>query len=103
MDEPTANLDINYQRETLDLARQLCREQELIVVVTLHDLNLASQYCDRLVMLSDGRVYCHGIPKAVINAQTIKEVYGAEVYVYPHPVNDLPATLIVSDKDRKVF
>jgi len=103
MDEPTANLDINYQIETLDLARQLCREQELIVVVTLHDLNLASQYCDRLVMLSDGRVYCHGIPKAVINAQTIKEVYGAEVYVYPHPVNDLPATLIVSDKDRKVF
>jgi iron complex transport system ATP-binding protein len=103
MDEPTANLDINYQIETLDLARQLCREQELIVVVTLHDLNLASQYCDRLVMLSDGRVYCHGIPKAVINAQAIKEVYGAEVYVYPHPVNDLPATLIVSDKDRKVF
>jgi iron complex transport system ATP-binding protein len=100
MDEPTANLDINYQIETLDLARQLCQEQGLIVVVTLHDLNLASQYCDRLVMLNDGRVYCQGIPKAVINAQTIKEVYGAEVYVYPNPVNDLPATLVVSDKDR---
>src|SRR4030042_6369997 len=100
MDEPTANLDINYQIETLDLARQLCQEQGLIVVVTLHDLNLASQYCDRLVMLNDGRVYCQGIPKAVINAQTIKEVYGAKVYVYPHPVNDLPATLVVSDKGR---
>ncbi len=100
MDEPTANLDINYQIETLDLARQLCREQGLIVVVTLHDLNLASQYCDRLIMLSDGRVYCHGTPESVINAKTIKEVYGAEVYVYPHPINDLPATLIVSDKDK---
>ncbi|MBM4447447.1 MAG: heme ABC transporter ATP-binding protein [Chloroflexi bacterium] len=100
MDEPTANLDINYQIETLDLARQLCREQGLIVVVTLHDLNLASQYCDRLVMLSDGKIYCNGIPKVVINAQAIKEVYGAEVYVYPHPINALPATLIVSDKDR---
>lgn len=100
MDEPTANLDINYQIETLDLARQLCQEQELIVVVTLHDLNLASQYCDLLAMLSDGKVYCQGIPEAVINAQTIKEVYGAEVYVYPHPVNDLPATLVISDKDR---
>ncbi len=43
------------------------------------------------------------IDKIVINAQTIKEVYGTEVYVYPHPVNDLPATLIVSDKDREVF
>ena len=102
MDEPTANLDINYQIETLELARHLCREQELIVVVTLHDLNLASQYCDRLIILSDGRIYCHGIPKKVINAQTIKEVYGAEVYVYPHPINDLPTTLIVSNKDRKV-
>jgi iron complex transport system ATP-binding protein len=100
MDEPTANLDINYQIETLDLARQLCRKQKLIVVVTLHDLNLASQYCDRLVLLSNGTVYCQGIPQAVINAQTIKDVYGAEVYVYPHPVNKLPATLIVSDKDK---
>jgi iron complex transport system ATP-binding protein len=100
MDEPTANLDINYQIETLDLARQLCRKQKLIVVVTLHDLNLASQYCDRLVVLSNGTVYCQGIPQAVINAKTIKDVYGAEVYVYPHPVNKLPATLIVSDKDK---
>jgi len=100
MDEPTANLDINYQIETLDLASQLCREQDLIVVVTLHDLNLASQYCDRLIMLSNGKVYCNGTPKIVINAQAIKEVYGAEVYVYPHPLNDLPATLIVSDKDK---
>jgi iron complex transport system ATP-binding protein len=100
MDEPTANLDINYQIETLDLARQLCLKQKLIVVVTLHDLNLASQYCDRLVVLSKGIVYCQGIPQTVINAQIIKEVYGAEVYVYPHPVNKLPATLIFSDKDK---
>lgn len=100
LDEPTAHLDINYQIETLDLARQLCLEQELIVVTTLHDLNLAAQYCDRLVMLSDGKIHCHGVPEAVINTQTIKEVYGAEVYVYRHPVNDLPATLITSEKDR---
>ena len=100
LDEPTAHLDINYQIETLDLTRQLCTEQQLIVVITLHDLNLAAQYCDRLVMLNNGKIHCHGLPKAVINAQTIKEVYGAEVYVYPHPVNNLPATLIVSEKDK---
>ena len=103
MDEPTANLDINFQIETLDLARQLCLKQKLIVVVTLHDLNLASQYCDRLVLLSDGSVYCQGIPETVINAQTIKDVYGAEVYVYPHPVNKLPATLVVSDRNKSLF
>ena len=100
LDEPTAHLDINSQIETLDLVRQLCLEQGLIVVATLHDLNLAAQYCDRLIMLSNGKIYCHGVPKAVINAQAIKEVYGAEVHVYPHPLNDLPATLIASEKDR---
>jgi iron complex transport system ATP-binding protein len=100
MDEPTANLDINYQIETLNLARELCQKQELIVVLTLHDLNLASQYCDRLVVLGKGTVYCQGIPETVINAQTIRDVYGAEVYVYPHPVNKLPTTLIVPDKDK---
>jgi iron complex transport system ATP-binding protein len=100
MDEPTANLDINYQIETLDLARELCKKQELIVVVTLHDLNLASQYCDRLVVLSKGTVHCQGTPQTVINAQTIRDVYGAEVYVYPHPVNKLPTTLIIPDKDK---
>jgi iron complex transport system ATP-binding protein len=100
MDEPTANLDINYQIETLNLARELCQKQELIVVLTLHDLNLASQYCDRLVVLGKGTVYCQGTPQTVINAETIKDVYGAEVHVYPHPVNKLPTTLIVPDKDK---
>jgi iron complex transport system ATP-binding protein len=100
MDEPTANLDINYQIETLNLARELCQKQELVVVLTLHDLNLASQYCDRLVVLGKGTVHCQGTPQAVINTQTIRDVYGAEVYVYPHPVNKLPTTLIVSDKDK---
>jgi len=100
MDEPTANLDINYQIETLDLARQLCREQKLIVVVTLHDLNLASQYCNWLVVLNNGVVHCQGTPQTVINAQTIKDVYGADVYVYPHPINKLPATLIIPKRGK---
>ena len=100
MDEPTTNLDINYQIETLDLARQLCREQKLIVVVTLHDLNLASQYCNWLVLLNNGVVHCQGTPQTVINAQTIKDVYGAEVYVYPHPINKLPATLIIPKRGK---
>ncbi|HEX7363979.1 MAG TPA: ABC transporter ATP-binding protein [Dehalococcoidia bacterium] len=102
MDEPTANLDINFQIETLELARQLCRKQKLIAVITLHDLNLASQYCDRLILLSNGTIYCQGTPQEVISARTIKEIYGAQVCVYPHPVNKLPATLVVSDKDKKL-
>lgn len=100
LDEPTAHLDINHQLETLDLIRKLCLEQGLVVVVATHDLNLAAQYCDRLVMLSQQRIYCQGTPHQVINPDTIKQVYGAEVYVYPHPVNNLPATLIMSRRNR---
>jgi len=99
LDEPTSNLDIKYQIETLDLVYQLCREQKLIVVAALHDLNLAAQYCDRLVMLNEGRVYGQGIPEEIVNSKIIKEVYGADVHVYPHPVNKLPTTLVISDKD----
>ncbi len=101
MDEPTANLDIKYQIETLELTCHLCRKHRLIVVTTLHDLNLAAQYCDRLVMLNNGRVYCQGSPKMVISSETIRQAYGAEVYVYPHPVNDLPVTFIMPSRERK--
>jgi len=98
LDEPTAHLDINYQVETLDLAQNLCREQGLIVVTTLHDLNLAAQYCDRLIMLQNGQIHSEGIPEKVINVQAIKEVYGADVYVYPHPMNKLPIIYIAPRK-----
>lgn len=100
LDEPTAHLDISHQVETLDLFRELCLERGLVAVAATHDLNLAAQYCDRLVMISQERIYCQGTPRQVINPQNIKQVYGTEVYVYPHPVNNLPATLIVSGRNR---
>lgn len=100
LDEPTAHLDINYQIEMLDLVKDLCKEQNLATVAVLHDLNLAAQYCDRLIMINQGRIHAHGRPKEVITAQHIREVYGAEVCVYPHPVNALPATLIIPRDGR---
>ena len=101
LDEPTANLDINYQVEILDLIRSLCLEQGLTVVIALHDLNLAAQYCDWLVMLNGGRVHTEGVPHDVLTEQNIREVYGAEVCVYPHPVNRLPTTLVMAGESKK--
>jgi len=96
LDEPTANLDIKYQVELLDLVKSLCFEQSLAVIVALHDLNLAAQYCDWLVMLNGGQIYTKGIPQEVLTVENIKKVYGAEVCVYPHPVNKLPITLVTA-------
>jgi iron complex transport system ATP-binding protein len=94
LDEPTANLDISYQVEILDLIKRLCLENGLTVVVALHDLNLASQYCDRLILINCGRIHAQGTVKEVITAQNIKEVYGTDGCVYPHPFNQLPAVLL---------
>ncbi len=94
LDEPTAHLDINYQVETLSFVRSLCKEKQLTALTVLHDLNLAAQYCDRLALVSDGRLHAVGTPYDVITEKNISEVYGANVSVYPHPVNNLPTTLI---------
>ena len=94
LDEPTANLDIGRQIEILDLIKSLCQEKNLAVLAAIHDLNLASQYCDRLILINNGRVHAEGTPQEVITARNIKDVYGAEGCVYVHPVNRLPTVLL---------
>ena len=96
LDEPTAHLDINHQVEILNMVKNLCLKQGLTVIAALHDLNLAAQYCDWLVMLNGGGIYTEGVPQDVLTSQNIKRVYGAEVCVYPHPVNKLPTTIITA-------
>lgn len=103
LDEPTAHLDINHQIEILNLIRKLCYDEALITVMAVHDLNIAAQYCSHLIMLNNGRVFCEGTPQEVIKAENIREVYGAKVYVYPNPLNDLPTTLIFSDEEGAVL
>lgn len=93
LDEPTANLDIRHQIEILNLIKNLCRNDNLTVLAALHDLNLAAQYCDKLILINNGQVHAQGTPAEVINSQNIEDVYGAEGCVYPHPINGLPAVL----------
>jgi iron complex transport system ATP-binding protein len=100
LDEPTANLDINHQVEILNLVKSLCLEQSLTVIIALHDLNLAAQYCNWMVMLNGGKIYAEGTPADILTVQNIKEVYGAEVCVYPHPINKLPTTLITAGRSH---
>jgi iron complex transport system ATP-binding protein len=94
LDEPTANLDIGRQVEIFDLIKNLCVENKLTVLAAVHDLNLAAQYCDRLILINEGHVHAQGTPTEVITDQNIKQVYGAENCVYTHPINGLPAVLL---------
>jgi iron complex transport system ATP-binding protein len=98
LDEPTANLDIRHQIEILDLIQSLCREKGLAVLIALHDLNLAIQYCDRLLLLKEGQIYSEGTPQEVITSFNIKEVYGAESFIYTHAENNLPVVLVKGNR-----
>jgi len=100
LDEPTANLDIGRQLEALDLIKALCREDNLVVLAALHDLNLAAQYCDWLILINNGQIYAEGTPSEVITADNIAAVYGAESCVYNHPANGLPCVLLSADINR---
>ncbi|MCX4452420.1 ABC transporter ATP-binding protein [Streptomyces sp. NBC_01728] len=85
LDEPTNHLDIQYQLDLLDLVASL----PVTTVVALHDLNLAAMYCDRLLVLRDGRAVAEGTPAEVLTPALIGQVYGvrAEVTQDPgHPV-----------------
>lgn len=90
LDEPTSHLDISFQFEIMDLVKSLNRERGMTILAGLHDLNLASQYCDRLILIGQGSVQADGSPDEVITADNIRRVYGAEVWVRKHPATARP-------------
>ena len=93
LDEPTASLDLRHQSETLTLARNLAHDQGRAVLAVLHDVNLAASDCDHLVLLSHGEIAASGTPAEVLTAENIAAVYGARVWVRPHPVTGRPLVL----------
>jgi iron complex transport system ATP-binding protein len=90
LDEPTANLDIHHQIEFLDLILALNREKGLTIMMASHDLNLASEFCDRLILLQKGEIFKMGSPQEVITRENIERVYGCGVWVDPNPVSGMP-------------
>jgi len=80
LDEPISHLDIQHQIEILDLAGTMTQEGKTIIAV-LHDLNLASMYCDHLIMLKDGAIVAQGEPQKVLTEEIVKRVYGVKPFV----------------------
>jgi iron complex transport system ATP-binding protein len=89
LDEPTAMLDASHQHSILDVVKRFA-EQGAAVLVILHDLNLAARYCDRLMLLADGRVRISGTPEDVLRAEPLRAVFGLEVLVQRHPERGHP-------------
>jgi iron complex transport system ATP-binding protein len=90
LDEPTANLDIHHQVDFLDLILTLNRERGLTIVMASHDINIASEFCDRLILLREGRIFKMGSPNEVITEENIEQVYGCQVWVDQNPISGTP-------------
>ncbi len=90
LDEPTAFLDLHHQLDIARIIKRLNRERGLTVVLVSHDLNLASQYCDQVLLLNHGRLAAMGSPQTVIKPEVIEAVYGCSVLVDRHPQSGLP-------------
>ncbi len=95
LDEPTAHLDINHQVEILQLVRNLNEEQGTTIIAAMHDLNLASLYFRRLIMLKEGRIFADGTPKEVLTPHLIQEVFSTSVQVQSHPLANVPHIVVL--------
>jgi iron complex transport system ATP-binding protein len=102
LDEPTANLDIHHQVDFLDLILSLNREKGLTIMMASHDLNVASEYCDRLVLLRGGKVFKIGRAREVVTKANIEEVYGCRVWVDENPVSGMPRITLLKKGERSI-
>jgi len=95
LDEPTAHLDISHQVEILELLADMNEKGHLTIIAAMHDLNLASAYFGRLVLLKDGAIIADGSPGQVLTSSTIGSAYSVPVYIQKHPVTGTPYVVVL--------
>ena len=100
LDEPTSRLDIGHQIEIFDLIKKLNNEKGITVISVLHDLNLAGDYCDRLMLMEKGRVFETGTVKEILTYQNIEKVYATHVLVKESPASGKPHIVLIPERNK---
>jgi iron complex transport system ATP-binding protein len=103
LDEPTAHLDLRHQVRLLTRLRHWCEERESAMLLVLHDLNLASEYADRLILLSEGQIVAQGTPAEVLTPEHIEQVYRVPALVRPHPLTGRPLVFALEPEMRPPY
>lgn len=101
LDEPTLHLDISAQYQILDLVRSLNKSKGITVISVFHDLNLASQYSDELILMKEGRVEAIGGPERVLTPEKVRRSYGIDILVERHPINGRLQVMPYASADRE--
>lgn len=100
LDEPASFLDIRYQVELYDIVRDMAHTQGCAVLTALHELNLAAEYCDRVYLLSDGRIAADGAPAQALSYANVTRVFDTDVYV---DINSLTGKPLIVPLSRKTL
>jgi iron complex transport system ATP-binding protein len=100
LDEPTANLDITHQATLLSLVRQRCDAQLAAALVVTHDINLASQFADVVMLMRSGRAIKIGTPVEVLTPELLQDVFDLKVLVDAHPMSGVPRVTPVHETHR---
>jgi iron complex transport system ATP-binding protein len=101
LDEPTANLDLSHQAMLLERVRTRCDDQATAALVVTHEVNLAAQFSDNVMLLNHGKVVSFGTPTDVLTADSLQQVFEVQVLVDAHPVTGVPRVTPVLDRHRK--
>jgi iron complex transport system ATP-binding protein len=88
LDEPTTNLDLAHQAMMFRLVRQRCATCESSAVLITHDLNLASEFADEIILLKNGKILAKGAPEKVLTAENLQEIFGVKVLLDKNPVSE---------------
>ena len=86
LDEPTSALDLHHQIEIYQILKNLQKNNQLTVIVVTHDINLASQFCERMILINKGELISDGAPDKVLNFQILQKIFGVKVYIDINPM-----------------
>lgn len=100
LDEATSHLDIGHKKEIMDTVKKKNRKDDLAVISIHHNLNLAARYCEKILLLDEGKEHAFGSPKEVLTNSNLRSVYGVEAEVHRHPKD---GSLYVSPVEKNTY
>ena len=101
LDEPTSALDLHHQIEVMELIRQLNEKENITVMAVLHDINLASRFCNRIVILKDGKIKADGTPQEIICREEMESLYQMKLLVKNNPLLEKPEIIPIRVMDEE--
>jgi iron complex transport system ATP-binding protein len=102
-DEPTLHLDIGTQNNILEIFRYLNEKYNKTIILTLHDLNAAGEFCNKLILMENGSICKYGTPEEVLNHKDIERIYNTSVIVKTNPISNKPYIIPISKKYKSYF